>query len=177
MINKIIVYLKNWRYKKIIKELKIGKNCRILTNYSNFGSEPYLVKIGDNCTITSGVKFLTHDGSLDVIFKYKNLKREEKNLKYDKLGTIIVGNNVFIGINSIIMPGVEIGDNVIIGAGSVVTKNIVSKTVVAGVPARKIYELDEYIEKIKNNLFLINHKNKKEDTLFKMKNKVYQKIE
>lgn len=176
MISRIIICLKKWKNRKIIKNLKIGKNCRILTDYSNFGSEPYLVKIGNNCTITSGVKFITHDGSLDVVFKYKNLKREENGFKYEKLGMISIGNNVFIGMNSIIMPGIEIGNNVIIGAGSVVTKSIISGTVVAGVPAKKICELDEYIEKIKNNLFLINHKNKKEDILFKMQNKIYQGI-
>lgn len=104
-----------------------------------FGSEPYLIKIGDNCTITSGVNFVTHDGSAC-------LAKDEKGRRY-YYAPIVVGNNVFIGINSIIMPGVCIDDNVIIGAGSIVTKSIPSGYIVAGNPAKIIGTTASYIRR------------------------------
>ena len=64
---------------------------------------------------------------------------------------VTAGNNCFIGIRSTIMPGVSIGDNCIIGACSLVTKNIPSGEVWAGVPAKKICTLDEYEEKVLKN--------------------------
>ncbi|MEO8582593.1 MAG: acyltransferase [Flavitalea sp.] len=106
--------------------LKVGKNCRIYT--SRFGSEPYLITIGNNVTITSGVCFITHDGS-------GTLMRDEKGRRY-VFQPIEIGNNVFVGVNSILLPGVKIEDNVIVAAGSVVTKSIPSGSIVAGVPAR-----------------------------------------
>jgi len=105
--------------------VKFGENCRIITTL--WGTEPFLIKIGDNVTITDGVRFLTHDGSAC-------LARDEKGRRY-LYAPIEVGSNVFIGVNSIIMPGVKIEDNVIIAAGSVVTKSIKSGLVVGGVPA------------------------------------------
>ena len=75
--------------------------------------------------------------------------RNQKNCeKIDKFGKIIVGNNVFIGVNTIILPGVEIGDNCIIGAGAVVTKSIPANQVWAGVPARYIKTIESYAEEV-----------------------------
>jgi len=108
--------------------VEVGANCRIYT--TSFGSEPFLIKIGNNVTITSGVKFITHDGS-------GWLMRDNKGRRY-LYRRIIIGNNVFIGLNCIIMPGVKIDDNVIIAPGSVVTKSIPGGTIVAGVPAKII---------------------------------------
>ena len=95
----------------------IGKNSEIQSDV-NFGSEPYLIELGDNVRITSGVKFVTHDGGLWVLRNNGRLKNA------DKFGKITVGNNVHIGFNTIIMPGVNIGNNVIIGCGAIVTKDI-----------------------------------------------------
>jgi acetyltransferase-like isoleucine patch superfamily enzyme len=115
----------------------IGENCRILTNpRSAFGSEPYLVKIGNHVEITSGVKFITHDGGCWV---FRNEYPE-----IDRFGKITVGNNVFIGMNTIILPNVSIGNNVVVGAGSVVTKSIESNCVIAGCPAKVIKTIDKY---------------------------------
>ena len=61
---------------------------------------------------------------------------------------ITVGENVFIGMRSIILPGTVIGDNVIIGAGSLVKGTIPSNTVWAGIPARQIQSIEEFSEKI-----------------------------
>lgn len=122
------------------KGIRMGNNCKIYGDVS-FGSEPYLISMGDHVRITSGVRFITHDGGLWVL-------REKLGMpNIDKFGPIKIGNNVHIGINSIIMPGVTIGDDVIIGCGAVVTKDIPSGEIWGGVPARKIKTLEEYFEK------------------------------
>lgn len=64
-------------------------------------------------------------------------------------GIVEIGDNVFIGMNSIIERNVKIGDNVVIGAGSVVTKDCEKNSVYAGVPARKIMDIDTFFEKRK----------------------------
>ncbi|MGG0219228.1 acyltransferase [Bacillus mycoides] len=128
----------------------MGNDCEIYNNVS-FGSEPYLIKLGNKVRITAGVRFVTHDGGLWVI----------RNLGWspdaDKMDKIIVGDNVFIGFNSIIMPGVTIGSNVVIGAGSVVSKDVPDDTIVAGVPAKKICTIGEYYEKNEHRLYDTKH--------------------
>ncbi len=134
--------------KQIAKELgvKIGEGCELLCNpYSAFGSEPYLITLGDHVRVTKGCLFITHDGGAWVI------RGDEGCEQIDKFGKITVGNNVFIGMNSIIMPGVTIGDNVVIGAGSIVTKSIPNCQVWAGVPARFIKDYDNYKQGLISN--------------------------
>lgn len=116
--------------------VKMGNNCRIYTTY--FGSEPFLITIGNNVTVTSGVKFLTHDGSTWLM-------RDQKGRRF-YYAPIEIKNDVFIGVNSIIMPGVKIEDRVIVAAGAVVTKSVPSGVIVAGVPA-KVVGLYNDIEK------------------------------
>lgn len=70
---------------------------------------------------------------------------------------IVVGNNVYIGNNVIILPGVTIGNNVIIGAGAVITKNIPDNSVAVGVPARVIKTADEYFKKITEQSLHLGH--------------------
>jgi len=122
----------------------IGDGCTLLGRV-DWGSEPYLIEIGDNVRITSGVSFVTHDGGVHVLRRDWNGHKAMPTA--DIFGRIKVGNNVFIGIKSIIMPGVTIGDNVVIGAGSIVTKDIPANTVACGVPARVICPLEEYEKK------------------------------
>lgn len=122
----------------------VGKNCRFLgTVRGTFGSEPYLVSIGNHVTLTSGVKFITHDGGVWVF--------REKFPDLDVFGPISIGDNVFIGIDSIIMPGVSIGNNCVVGAGSIVTRNVESNMVVAGIPARALCTLEDYWERVRAN--------------------------
>ena len=71
--------------------------------------------------------------------------------KIDLFGKIKIGNNVHIGTNATIMPGVIIGDNCIIGCGAVVTKKIPDNSVAVGVPARVIESIDDYIKKHAND--------------------------
>ena len=119
--------------------IKIVKNVRI-THFTRWGSEPYLIEISDNVTITRGVSFYTHDGGVGLFRnQYPNI---------NVFGKIRVVNNVFIGANSMILHGVTIGNNVIIGAGSIVTKDIPDDVVAVGVPARVIKSVDEYKNKI-----------------------------
>ena len=124
----------------------IGEGCEI--NCDSFGSEPYLVKIGDHVRINSGVKIITHDGGVWVLRKYSKLDNAEN---IDRFGCITIGDNVHIGTNATIMPGVTIGDNVIIGCMAVVTRDIPSNSVAVGVPARVIETIDEYESKNKDN--------------------------
>lgn len=108
--------------------------------YTMFSTNPWLVRLRDNVHITLGVQFITHDGGT-LLFR-----NEIPDLEISK--PIVVGNNVYFGSHSMIMPGVTIGNNVIIAAGAVVTKDVPDNCVVGGVPARKIKNLEEYKEKI-----------------------------
>ena len=127
--------------------VKIGDRCLISASIHNFGTEPWLVEIGNDVSITDGVILLTHDGSSRV---FRN-KQPEMNKRYgNRFATIKINDNCFIGINSIIMPGVTIGPDAIVGSGSIVTKDVPEGSVVAGNPARVISSLDGYIERYKN---------------------------
>jgi acetyltransferase-like isoleucine patch superfamily enzyme len=117
--------------------VSVGKGCRIYI--TNFGTEPFLITIGDRVTIAHGVNLITHNGSAWLI-------RDDKGRRY-QYQKITIGNDVFIGLNSIILPGVKIGNNVIIGAGSVVTKSVPNNTIVAGNPAKIIGTYNNYKEK------------------------------
>lgn len=113
---------------------QVGTDCRFIGNI-DFGSEPYLIKIGDHVSITSSY-FVNHDGGVWVL--------RDEFPTIDVVKPICIGNNVFIGSQCIIMPGVNVGDNVVIGAGSVVTKNLKSNGVYAGVPAKFIKSFSDY---------------------------------
>ncbi len=135
--------------------VKFGKNCKFLTK--KFGSEPQLISIGDNFYTSSNVQFMTHDGSVNVI---RNMYQEYKNI--DVFSPIIIGNNVFIGYGAMILPGTTIGDNVIIGAGSVVKGNLSSGSIYAGIPAKFICSIDDYILKNKERFIYTKHLSKDE---------------
>ncbi len=86
---------------------------------------PWMLHIGEYCKITSGVKILCHDYSRSVLRRvYGDIVGEA--------GYTYIGDNVFIGMNSIILMGSHIGNNVIIGAGSVISGNIPDNSVVGG---------------------------------------------
>lgn len=109
--------------------------------------------IGKNCTLT-GTTLLAHDAS-PSLFLPELVNREYPYLPGSRLSyrnTIFIGDNVFIGWGSIVLPGVNIGNNVVVGAGSVVTKNIPDNSVVAGNPARVIKPIDNYIDNYKKLL-------------------------
>lgn len=123
---------------------KIGNNTKIYapTNVIIDEQRPWLIEIGDNVQITDGVKILTHGYDWSVLkVKYGDVLGSS--------GKVKIGNNVFIGMNSIILKGVTICDDVIIGAGSLVNKNISEPGVYAGNPAKFIMPLEEYYNKRK----------------------------
>lgn len=121
--------------------VRTGENCRLLgITLDTFGSEPYLITLGKHVTVTSGVKFVTHDGGVWVF------RDEDRDI--DVFGPIVVEDNVFIGFNSIILPGVRIGHDSVIGAGSVVTRSVPPRSVAAGVPAKVIKSLSEYQDEV-----------------------------
>lgn len=105
-------------------------------------SHCFLIEIGNNVTFSIRVTLLAHDAST------------KKILGYTKIGKIKIGDNVFVGANSTILPNVTIGDNTIIGANSIVTKDVPSNVVVAGNPARIICDLETFKNK---NKMLMEH--------------------
>jgi acetyltransferase-like isoleucine patch superfamily enzyme len=117
---------------------QIGDDCRILIR--NLGSEPYLIRIGNHCTIAGEVAFMTHDGGAWVF--------TEELPSLQRFGAIEIFENCFIGFGAILMPNVHIGPNSIVGAGAVVTKDVPPNTVVAGCPAKPICNLEEYKRKV-----------------------------
>lgn len=124
--------------------VKIGEDVRLVSIKpldGTFGSEPYLITIGNHVTVSGDVRFVTHDGGVWIF--------REAEPDIDVFGPIVIGNNVFIGYGAVILPNVKVGDGVVIGARSVVTKDVPSGSVVAGVPARIIKTKDEYYESIK----------------------------
>jgi acetyltransferase-like isoleucine patch superfamily enzyme len=152
ILNKVFVHLRlyytyYWKYKADLasylraRGAQIGKNCDFLGGMSTFNSaEPYLIHMGNKVTITQGVLFVTHDGGTRV---FRDLTPDWKTGTV-KMGPIEIGDNVFIGVGSIILPNVKIGSNVVIGAGAVVSKEIPSNVVAVGVPARIICSIEEY---------------------------------
>lgn len=114
--------------------VKVGEGCRLLD--VSFSSEPYLISLGDHVSATA-VRFETHDGGVWI--------GRDTYPDVDVIKPIKVGNNVFIGYGAVILPGVSIGDNVVIGASSVVTKDVPSNSVYAGVPAKYIKSAPDYM--------------------------------
>ena len=125
--------------------MEIGDDVSIFAPKSNVIDVtcPCLLSIGDHVRIAEGVIILTHDYSWSVL---KQLP-ESKGRVLGAQSPVVIGNNVFIGMNAIITRGVTIGDNVVIGAGSVVTKDCENDSVYAGNPAKKIMTISEYLHK------------------------------
>lgn len=138
--------------KPIYSEVHLGKNVSFIEPISPviFSSEPYLITIGDNTTISFDVVFVTHDAATRVI---RNLPNENSNTVI--YGPITVGKNCFIGCRSIILPNVHIGNNCIIGAGSLVNRDIPDNTVAAGNPCKVICSISDYISKHKDDFLYI----------------------
>lgn len=122
--------------------VKIGEDCIIYAPTKTLIDEqyPWMITIGNHVRITEGVKILTHDYSWSVLKNYGGGIMGAS-------GIVEIGDNVFIGMNSIIERNVRIGANVVIGAGSVVTKDCEPNSVYAGVPAKRILSIDEFFEK------------------------------
>ena len=117
--------------------VKIGKGCRLIN--VSFSTEPYLISLGNKVSATA-CHFETHDGGVWVL--------RDRHPDIDLIKPIVVGNNVFIGYGSVLLPGVTVGSNVVIGAYSVVSRDIPSNSVAVGSPAKVIRTLDAYEQKV-----------------------------
>ena len=126
--------------KLISMGMKVGKNFGRLNGVILDPSHCWLIEIGDNVTMAPRVHILCHDASTKTF------------LNYTKIGRVTIGDNVFIGAETVVLPGVTIGSNVIIGANSTVTHDVPDGTVVAGSPARVICSLDDYLEKERSRM-------------------------
>lgn len=113
----------------------VGENFHCLQGTMLDPAHCWLIEIGDNVTLAPGVHILCHDAST------KNY------LGYTKIGRVTIGDNVFIGDRSIVLPGVTIGNNVIVGANSTVTSDIPDGMVYVGSPARRYCTTEDYIRK------------------------------
>lgn len=142
-------YIKELIYRlrgEFTTEKLISMGMKVGCNFSRLGgvildpSHCWLIEIGDNVTLAPRVHILCHDASTKVF------------LGYTKIGRVTIGDNVFIGAESVILPGVTIGSNVIIGANSTVTYDVPDNTVVAGSPARVLCSLEEYLQKERSRM-------------------------
>jgi acetyltransferase-like isoleucine patch superfamily enzyme len=122
-----------------LRGVKIGKDVWVGQG-TILGNHPFLLEIRDHVIISAGVKILTHDTSFTVVGGR------------DLAAEVVIGSNLQIGENAIILPGVTIGNNCIIGANSVVTRNIPDNSIVAGVPARIIGSTMDTPKKIDEKL-------------------------
>ena len=140
-------YLKH--YPLYLKKMGVNftgdiSNTGFIASNVKFDSVAYAnrISIGENTIISGGVTFLVHDYSIATAIR--TVRPVKKGALPHFLKDIKVGNNCFIGMRSIILPGTTIGDNTIIGAGSVVKGNIPSGVIVAGNPAKVIKTTEEY---------------------------------
>lgn len=130
-----------------MKEWGVFRSCgdRVMITSRKIPLYSRLISIGENVWIASNVEMITHDVAH---FMLNGMKIWDKKFK-EKVGCISIGNNVFIGANSKILYDVKIGDNVVIAAGSIVNKDIEDNSIVAGIPARKIGDFKDFVEKRK----------------------------
>lgn len=124
----------------IDRGMKVGDNFSRQEGVILDPSHCRLIEIGNNVTLAPRVHILCHDASTNPF------------LHYTKVGRVTIGDHVFIGAESVILPGVTIGNNVIIGANSTVTHDIPPNSVAVGSPARVICTLEDYLNKEKERM-------------------------
>ncbi len=121
--------------------MKIGANAYFVNVYFD-PFHPELISIGNNVAVTNSV-ILTHDDSPVTIMNRR------------RAAPVIIGDNVFVGYRSLILPGVTIGNNCVIGAGSVVTRDIPDNSIAVGVPAKVVKSMTDHIEHLNNDQYLL----------------------
>jgi maltose O-acetyltransferase len=141
-IGKLIFRIKNANKIPLLirRGLKVGKNFQPQVGCIIDPTLCWLITIGDNVTLAPRVHILAHDASTQI------------PLGHTKIGLVTIGDNVFIGAGSIVLPNVQIGNNVIVGAGSVVTRDIPDNSVAVGNPATVVLKTSEFVEKNKEKL-------------------------
>lgn len=134
----------------ISRGLKVGTNLTRMSGVIIDPSHCWHIEIGNDVILAPNVHILAHDASTKLF------------LNYTRIANVKIGNRVFIGAGSIILPGVTLGDDVVIGAGSVVSKSIAFNSLAAGNPAKVICSLDDYVKKqqlkmVESNTFNYNY--------------------
>lgn len=138
MLGKLRTLYKALYLKRLVKHgLTLGSNFQMEKGCNIDANFPWLVTIGNNVTFASHVAVIAHDGST------------QKLIGYSKVGKVTVGDDVFVGYGSMILPNVTIGDGAIIGANSVVTKDVAPGMVAVGSPAREIMTATEFADRAK----------------------------
>lgn len=112
--------------------IKVGKN--FFANYNCTIIDVAQVTIGDNCQMAPNVSIYTAGHPVHPV---------SRNSMYEYGIEVTIGDNVWIGGNTVILPGVHIGNNVVIGAGSVVTKDIPDWTIAVGNPCKVVRKITE----------------------------------
>lgn len=148
--------LLRFNYDRYLKKLGVNFEPGTVHVYGRieWQTEPWLITLGKNVYITDGVKFITHDGSTLIYRQFI------PDLEITK--PIVVGDNVFIGNNVILLPGITIGNNVVIGAGAIVSRSIPDNSLAVGTPARVVKSSDEYFQKLKSESLHLGHLKGKE---------------
>ena len=149
----------------IKKGLKVGERFSRQSGTRLDISNCWLIEIKDNVTLANKVQILAHDDAA------------EQYCGYRKVGKVIIGNNVFVGAGSTILPCVTIGDNSIIGAGSIVNKSIPPNSVAVGAPIRVVKTLEQYLEKINEDLEKAKAEERILDITYDEKCKTKQKLD
>jgi len=119
------------------QKLEADKERKIIGDGSYIGKNVYfdlfdVVKIGQNCAISAGVKFITHSNPEDR-FLQNIYPREQR--------PIVVGDGAWIGANTIVLNGITVGKNCVVGAGAVLTKSFPDYSLIVGVPGRLVRTL------------------------------------
>jgi virginiamycin A acetyltransferase len=123
-------------------DVRLGKYTYV-SSFADIRGIGSATRIGNYCSVARGVKILSSGQvhSLDSIstFPFYLIDRTLKRADFmERKGDVVIGNDVWIGADAIVLPGVKIGDGAVIGAGAVVTKDVAAFQVVAGVPARPV---------------------------------------
>lgn len=116
----------------------MGENCSIQLN--TVITDPRYVRLGNNVRL-SGCTLFGHDGSVNMLV-------QATGKVLDRVGKIDIRDNVYIGHGATVLPGVTIGPNAIVAAGAVVTRDVPENCIVAGVPAKRVSDLDTYVERL-----------------------------
>jgi len=121
--------------------LRIGQGCDLQYPFELDGSHCWLIEIGEEVVFAPGVQVIAHDAST------------KRFTDYTRIAPVRIGNRVFVGARTLILPGVTIGDDVIIGAGSVVTRDVPAGTVASGSPARVQGSLEDFRSRIDKRFY------------------------